>query len=365
MTTLPEDAAYRDAFTRYLRSGVAGIASDDMAVLQRGFVSGDELLDQCPAAGGAGGFLVPEVFRRTLVDTLKSDLAASAQALTQPTAAPPARPPSPPAPNRLAQPNDVPAPGEFDQLRVLAESYEDIQRVRIGIEHRVRALAIPLDPVAPSMASLADAERQLALAMRHSFRRAAPEVRAWVLDTPGLGEHLMARLLGVIGHPVLAQPYHWEGEGEDRHLVEDPPYLRSVSQLWSYCGHGDPARRKRKGMSAGEAAALGTPRAKMLAHLIAEGAMKCTGTANPRPTPELASPAGAPQSNGDGANDPARPTAGSPRRRSPYRDTYDLARARYADEDQWASDAHRHNSALRVTAKVILKDLWIVARAAL
>jgi hypothetical protein len=227
---------------------------------------------------------------------------------------------------------DPPA-GEFDSLRVFAESFWDVQEARKGISHRIKTKAIPIDPVADSLKALKESEKKLGLAMIRAFRRAAPEVRAWVLDTPGVGEHLMARLLGVIGHPVIATPYHWEGEGKQRQLVADPPYLRSVSQLWSYCGHGDPARRRRKGMAADEAFALGNPRAKTLVFLIAKGAYMCVGDER--------------------------------RQQSPYRDVYELARARYEGEDKWASDSHRRNSALRVTGKAILKDLWIAANDAL
>jgi hypothetical protein len=259
-----------------------------------------------------------------------------AQVVTLPAhpngSAPPA--PTSPLPASIGSDSTLPTPaGDFDTLRVFAESYEDVQQTRNAICNRIDAKAIPVDPVKDALDALEQSEKKLRLAMRRAFRRAAPEVRAWVLETPGVGEHLMARLLGVIGHPVIATPYHWEGEGKQRKLVADPPYLRSVSQLWSYCGHGDPTRRRRKGMAAEEAMALGNPRAKMLVHLMADRATWQTGTCG--------------------------------RRRSPYRDVYELARARYAGEDKWASDSHRRNSALRVTGKAILKDLWIAANDAL
>jgi HK97 family phage major capsid protein len=66
----PPDHAYRDAFVRYLRSGVSGLPSDDVATLQRGFVDGEELRAQGVAAGGAGGFLVPQEFRNTIIETM-------------------------------------------------------------------------------------------------------------------------------------------------------------------------------------------------------------------------------------------------------------------------------------------------------
>ena len=107
---------------------------------------------------------------------------------------------------------------------------------------------------------------------------------------------------------------------------------RSVSQLWSYCGHGDPARKRRAGMTAEEAAAMGNPQAKMLTRLLAECCMK--------------------QNGGTDKN-------GKARLPSPYRAVYDEARMDYEARD-W-TDGHRHNAALRKTGKAILKDLWLAA----
>jgi HK97 family phage major capsid protein len=66
-----DDDAYRSAFRSFLRRGVSGLGADDLALLQRGFVSGEELRAQGVATGAAGGFLVPEGFRGVLVETLK------------------------------------------------------------------------------------------------------------------------------------------------------------------------------------------------------------------------------------------------------------------------------------------------------
>jgi hypothetical protein len=102
-------------------------------------------------------------------------------------------------------------------------------------------------------------------------------------------------------------------------LVEVGQMRRSVSQLWSYCGHGDAKRQRARGMSSEDAAAMGNPRAKMLVRLIAESCMKC--------------------------------------RTSPYRHIYDEARMDYESRD-W-TPLHRHNAALRKVGKAMLKDLWL------
>lgn len=207
-------------------------------------------------------------------------------------------------------------------LRIYAEVFEDIQKQRIATTNRAERGGI--DPIflKPTLERLEDAEKEAAKIMKAAYRNAVPqEIRDWQKSTVGIGEHLLARLIGVIGHPIHTTVYAWEGTGSERHLVEVGEMDRTVSQLWSYCGHGDPQRKRVKGMTAEDAAALGNPRAKMLAHLLAESCIK--------------------------------------QRRSPYRAVYDEARMDYEARD-W-TDLHRHNAALRKVAKAILKDLWIAA----
>lgn len=258
----------------------------------------------------------------------------------------------------------TPGPGGFDELRIFAESFEDAQKARIAIENRLRAGGTIPDAAQEALDSLHHAEKKLGLAMRRCFRRVAPEVSAWVKSDAGVGvgEHLMARLLGVIGDPVIAYPHHWEQRGEDRRvLIADEPFVRNVAKLWAYCGHGDATRKRAKGMSQSEALAMGNPRAKMIVHLLAEGAMKCVGSAEVDPIPNGLSPTDAPLS--DDAIDAPIPKQRA-RRRSPYRDTYDLARAAVLDREEWAP-AHQHAHALRLTGKEILRDLWVVRMEAL
>lgn len=278
----------------------------------------------------------------------------------------------------------------YAELRLLAESFEDAQKARIAIENRLRSGA-DAGPALEALDSLRHAEGKLSLALRRKFRVVNPELTAWAKDTVGIGEHLLARLIGTIGHPVIASPYHWEGEGSDRILVSGPSYLRSVSQLWSYCGHGDPTRKRRKGMTADEAMSLGNPRAKMLVHLIAEGCVKCRGSATGDSdssraggaiecaTPEAGSPTSTTLSaqtteltvsqavalgsdeNDDETRSQTQTILAPVRRRSPYRDTYDLARITYSEREDW-SDGHRHNAALRLVGKEVLRDIWLVAQ---
>jgi len=262
----------------------------------------------------------------------------------------------------------------YDQLGVLAASFADAMATRIQIGNRLGSGTVPPDVVAAVLARQQDTEKLLGKAMRQAFRRVAPDVYAWQQSMPGVGEHLVARLLGAIGHPVIATPHHWQepdhtpvdsrtervgscqdhrdgtgrtgidalppGAGPSRILVADPPFIRNVAKLWAYCGHGDPARRRRRGMSADEGAELGSPQAKMLVRLIASKAVMEPG----RHVSALFA----------GEQHPAEALR-------PYRRLYEEARLKYRGREDW-SEKRRENAALRLVGKRMLRDLWLAAR---
>jgi hypothetical protein len=304
----------------------------------------------------------------------------------------------------MSTPTDGPDREAYLVLRVMADSLADAMDHRIALTNRLRSGQTDPGITADIVANLDNTERLLRKSMVKAFRRASPELSQWARDTVGIGEETVARLLGRIGHPVIAQPYHWEGEGDSRTLVADPPFERTVSQLWSYCGHGDPARRRRKGMTAEEAFGLGSPNAKKLVYLLSVATMKCAGSTTTPPTAisaatpileapsvDLLDPSGheitdtqslsaggstSPQpivipqptdlAAGDGTVDAIlgpQPIALT-RRRSPYRDVYDQRRAHTAERDDW-TDGHKNADALRIVGKHILRDMWIVTREAM
>lgn len=173
----------------------------------------------------------------------------------------------------------------------------------------------------------------------------------------GLGAKQFGRLLGIIGDPYVRNA-RTGPDGE-----ETPPAVRTCGQLRSLCGHGDPARRPFKGMTQEDAAALGRPDAKMRLHLIAEQFIRYTGE---------------PDKNGN------------PTPLSPYRVVYDDARKEYAERvhdaeclnrsrlspngcgtrehPEWGApgspwrDGHQHGAALRMVAKRFLDDLYDEAK---
>lgn len=229
-------------------------------------------------------------------------------------------------------------------LRILGDTHNDLMTTRIGMSHRINQAAVNPDVLGATLSLMEAAEDEAWKQLRSTFRRVAPEVAAWLKVTHGPGERLVARLLGTIGHPIVAHPYRWLDEAPDghecdpdrcgaRHLVALDPFLRSASQLRQFCGVGSPDRRV-KGMSQEQALRLGNPRAKSLVHLIAEGCMKQTGGMTKN---------------------------GTVRKRSPYRDIYDDGRLRYAEREGW-TDGRKHNASLRLVKKAFLLDLWLVAQ---
>lgn len=291
--------------------------------------------------------------------------AAKARPQTQPVSA---AAPAPGAvqvqgPSELRTRSDLAASDAYKALRGHAELLNDYQQMRIGVSNRVKRSFDPGLHKA-QVEKIKELEEDLAGILVAQYRKTvSPSIRTWQKATPGLGEHLLARLLGHLGDPRVAMPYRWMAAppeshvcgptcGEDRHLQPLTPYQRSVSQLWSYCGLGDPARKRRSGMSAEEAAATGSPRLKSLMFLIAESCVKQNGVEDKN---------------------------GRRRARSPYRGLYEEARTRYADRVHAApchrcgpsgrpapagspwSGKHQQAAALRIVAKRILRDLWLAA----
>lgn len=239
----------------------------------------------------------------------------------------------------------APAPA-WQVLRIAAEIFADFQQFRIAAKNRALRGGVDPEEFTDLIAGLEKQEAILGRYLRDAYRAAVPpSIRTWQAETVGLGEHTFARLLGQLGHPRIAHPWHWEGKGRDeRLLVADAPYARSISQLWSYCGVGDPTRRRRRGMDADEALACGSPDLRALLFVISEGCVKQSA--------------------------------------SPYRAVYEDAREQYGERthaepcvrcgpsgrpapagSRW-SKAHQDAAAKRKVAKEILRDLWLAAEGA-
>lgn len=144
---------------------------------------------------------------------------------------------------------------------------------------------------------LADADKQATKVVERAMK--AHPLRAWVDANIGIGYKQAARLIVAMD----CAPHY--NHAADR-------IRRGPAELWAYCGYA-PDQKRRKGVKSNW-----NPDAKMRAFLCAESCIK--------------------------------------QARSPFRATYDAARASWADRD--TSDGHKHNHALRCVAKALLADLW-------
>jgi hypothetical protein len=190
---------------------------------------------------------------------------------------------------------------------------------RIGALERDFGASLPaLDIVQDHLAAV---EHEAELELKRAWRK--HPLRQWATHYPGVGEKLIARLIAEIG---------------------DPGERPNPAKLWAYCGLGDPARKRKAGMTQEEAFKLGNPKAKKICWLIGESFVKVN--------------------------------------RGPGREQYDAARAKYAERTHetacvrcgpsgkpalpgspW-SLKHQHEAAKRYAVKMFLKDLWIASRQA-
>jgi len=157
---------------------------------------------------------------------------------------------------------------ELTQLRALSEGLSDAIKARVSTFNRADRGSIANSVLSDSMKNIAlateDKYREL---LMEEYRRSVPQVvQEWAASIPGMATgELFPRLLGMIGNPRVATPYHWEdGETAKRVLVADPRYVRGSStspnpaygedgeyhyglrQLWQYCGCGDPESKPGK-----------------------------------------------------------------------------------------------------------------------
>ena len=259
---------------------------------------------------------------------------------------------------------------QYGELRASARTHFDFQQTRIRIENRCYASLLDFMGEDAPERSTAAFRKMCASFYRDSLRDAdgnplpldafeegsyellvkaetfagkaldsqmraivGPFVSTW-LETDGIGDRTVARLLGEIGHPIIAFPSEWEEgeEGEDKRVLKElDPFVRRVSDLWSYTGHGDASRKRRAGMDQEEALALGNPRAKSLVYLMAANCKMLNGGTT---------------------------STGKPRKFSPYRSVYDAKQEHYKVARPDWTPGHRQQSCLRIVGKEILRDLY-------
>ena len=244
-------------------------------------------------------------------------------------------------------------------LALAADVLDDLETVRIANENRLRQLTrsgededgeergFGLDETHPDVAKLsalvqmlADAEHQGVLNLNRTLRR--HPLGPWVKAQKGVGEKTAARLLAVVGDPYInpqtGQP-------------------RTVSQLWAYCGHGDPARVKFRGMSQDDLFRLGSPLAKKRTWLIATAILKAGG-GEEKATRRTETIVGAPSL---ALTYYARKRATEGREHATECKRCGPSGKPAQPGSPW-SDAHRHADALRIVGKEFLRQLWLESK---
>lgn len=189
------------------------------------------------------------------------------------------------------------------ELLFCAEYLDDIEKIRIATENRLRSMVeagIDTEFYDKQVEAFQKMEKEAVLSLQKVMKR--HPLGKWIESTKGVGLKQGARLIASIGDITY------------NHLEDRP--RRGPAELWAYCGYRPDQKRKK-----GERSNW-NPTAKMRAFLIAESCIK--------------------------------------QMQSPYRKVYDKARESW--ESREVSDGHKHNHALRVTAKTILKDLFLEAR---
>lgn len=189
------------------------------------------------------------------------------------------------------------------ELLFCAEYLDDIEKVRIATENRARSMqedSIDTQFYDKQVEAFQNLEHEAVLNLQKVMKR--HPLGKWIEKTKGVGLKQGARLIASIGDITY------------NHLDDRP--RRGPAELWAFCGYR-PDQKRKKGVKSNW-----NPTAKMRAFLIAESCIK--------------------------------------QRESPYRAVYDKARESW--ENRETSDGHKHNHALRVTAKAILKDLFLEAR---
>ena len=244
----------------------------------------------------------------------------------------------------------------LETIRTLGRLLDDIERVRIMNSNRIGALERAHGEALPHLleirSPLDQAEHLAELELVRAWRK--HPLAPWAKEIRGVGEKSIARLIAEIGDPAIGTTGHWEktteaGEDDEdektnREWVIDDEFERTVSQLWAYCGLGDPARNRiPKGAVQSDLLKRGKPRAKKQLYLIGTSLIK-SGIRS-----------------GEAISD--------------WGQFYLDARVKYAERihadacppchatagDPW-KPGHQHMAALRLMEKEFLKGLWKEAR---
>lgn len=242
-------------------------------------------------------------------------------------------------------------------LAIYADALDDIERVRISNENRVRALRQVKGMAGSPEADRLDGLCGTLLALEHGrvleIQRAmrSHPLGPWAKSQCGIGDKQLGRLLAAIGDP------YW-------HRLLDRP--RTVSELWAFCGlhvlHPDPSPTDAHTARVGVEPSGSTDPDRLDPHFSYVGAAS--------PSSDPGAGVAAKRKKGQKANwstvakTRAVLIAGSciKQAKSPYRAVYLERRVHTAETHPKWEPIHSHNDGLRVTAKAVLRDLWTESR---
>ena len=246
----------------------------------------------------------------------------------------------------------LPAGQSESHIRILADTVDDVEKMRIALANRIRFLEEDVDYLT---GPLEGAEKIEGLAVK-GLEKTMKEhpLFPWIQGRKGIGSKSFGRFLGTLtsagGKTEDGEEIPPSGITYYYQALEDQPVEkveRTVSKLWAYCGF-DPNRKKEKGKKA-----KWNHLAKMRLYVIADAAYQKRCTTCQEQGRELREA---------GIKGWAPPPAGCTCTEDGYfeRASYDAARIAWQDRD--TTDKHRHNHALRVTCKEFLKDLYNEAK---
>lgn len=150
----------------------------------------------------------------------------------------------------MARKNAPESWGDMAQLRVAVEGLLAAKQMRVGAVNRAERGGIA-DAVQQEriIGPARELEKSYGRQLIETYRATVPAmVQDWAAGIPGLASgELFPSIIGLIGNPRVAQPYHWEtdkpGSKNARDLVAGEPYDRTLPQFLAWCGIGDPYRR--------------------------------------------------------------------------------------------------------------------------
>ncbi len=242
----------------------------------------------------------------------------------------------------------------YPGMSLLADTLDDVERVRIATENRLRALTrdeadsdgtirgLGFSKEHPIVAQTAAQVSLLNELEKNAIKNLEQAIKEtvfypWVQEQKGVGSKQAGRLLAAVGDPYWMNRYEKDEKTGELHLVEERP--RTVGELWAYCGYsvvGGTSQARTKGQVSNWSSD-----ARKRAYLVAASCIKSNGH---------------------------------------YREVYDDARAQYAEATHLGdckrcgpsgkpalagsplSAGHQHARSLRRISKEVLKDLWKIGR---